>query len=134
MGYLEMAKLAGVAILMVVVLAVCGHYVYTYKHNQDVIAQQRAEIDSLKSQQEVLDKNQKETQATVDKLAKIKGRASGEKNTMQQDLTESDPGHYVDFTRRYRVRSDDQGNPPKNAAGAGNPKGKAGSKALPAPN
>jgi hypothetical protein len=119
--------------LAVAVLAVCGYYVFNYEHMKTKIAAQQAQIDSLKSKQQVLDDNQKATKDIVDKLAKIKGRATGEKTTMHQEAV-TEPDNYINFTQRYRVRPDDQAGPPKDGKGAGYLKSKTRPKALPAPN
>lgn len=101
-----------------------GTYFYV-GHLKNKIARQDAVIKSQNSKIEVIDKNQKATKEIVDNLAKIKRRASGEKATMQQAIVEPTPDNYVNFTRKYRVRPDDQPSP-KNGKGAGHHKGKAG--------
>ena len=123
-------KLAVGGAIILALMGIGGKIVYN--HDQKVKAKMQAEIDSLKSKQTVLEGNQQETKKIVDNLAKIKRRASGEKSTMQQAIVEPTPDNYVNFTRRYRVRPDDQTGPTSNGKGAGHSQGKTRPQALPA--
>src|SRR5208337_3118137 len=71
MGYFAAAKLIGGGIILVVILGVCGHYVYTYKHNQTVIAQQQAKIDGLQAEKEVQAKKNKNFEDFMSKHYKV---------------------------------------------------------------
>ena len=132
MGTWTIIKLSVGAAIILALMGIGGKIVYD--HDQKVKAALQAEIDSLKSKQQVLEDNQQATKKIVDGLAKIKRRASGEKSTMQQEIIEPTPDNYVNFTRRYRVRPEDQTGPSRNETGAGHPPGKVGPKALPALN
>jgi len=116
MGYLEMAKLAAVAILMVVVLAVCGHYVYTYKHNQDVIAQQAEKIKGLQAEQDLEKKKADSFDAFMKKKPVIQRRVVQNEAQEDEAINSGDVSRVLDAF--HRLQPGTVGNPPPNGGGS----------------
>ncbi len=125
MGILTYLKLGGV---VAIVLALLGNYLYV-NHLRNKVTEQQAKIDSQESKIKVLGENQKAIDAIVKKLTATRRRVASEKQTIQQTVT--DPSKFVDITRKYRVRQDDQTDPSKDGKGAGSFKDRFKSKTVP---
>lgn len=115
---------------MAIVLALLGNYLYV-NHLKNKVVEQQAMIESQESKIKVLDDNQKATDAIVKKLTATRRRVASEKQTIQQTVT--DPSKFVDITRKYRMRQDDQADSSKNGKRASSFKDRFKPKAIPAP-
>ncbi len=134
MGILTYLKIGGAVFVLLFGIYLGGKAVYKYEERKN--AELQAKLDTMAERNEVGIKAAQHAAAVADSLAKIRGRATSEKAAIKQEYMAPDPGHklFDDVTRKYRVRSDDQGNPANNAQGAGGSKRKAGPKTVPAPN
>lgn len=96
-GFLTYIKIG----LAVVVLAVCGYFVYEYKHMATVIAKQQVEINNLHVEQDVQAKKQLAFDEALAEQAKIKTRVVYEKQSQQRIVALPGPADNADLRALY---------------------------------
>jgi len=92
--------------LVVVVLSVCGYYVWNYHHMQAKIVAQQAQIDSLKLEQEVQGKKQKAFDDYMAKRPIIQRRVQSEKAQINKEVDTADDSGLRALYEHYRVLPD----------------------------
>jgi len=88
MGYLAMAKLIGGGIILLVILGVCGHYIYNYEHWQTVIKQQQDKIAGLELGQADLQKNAEQMKAFMAKKQTAVRRVPNEQADISKEVAD----------------------------------------------
>ena len=81
----------------VVILAVCGYYIFNYEHMKTKIAAQQIQIDNLKLEQDVLAKKQKTFDDYLVKKGVIKKRVNHEEQKIDQTVDSGDVNHILDM-------------------------------------
>jgi hypothetical protein len=86
MGILTYIKIGAA----VVILAVCGYFVYQYKHMQTTITELKGEIADLKLRAEVIEKAQATTDEFMKKKATIQTRVVKERANVDKVIEAKD--------------------------------------------
>ncbi len=119
MGYFEMVKIAGVAIVMAVILGVCGHYVYNYEHNQSVIAKQQQQIEELQAEKDVQKKKNDAFEAFMAKKPVIQRRVVKDEAAEDAAIQSGDVTRVLDAF--HRLQPVPSGSPPDGGSGRAKP-------------
>ena len=113
LGIFDTIKLGILAVLVIIV----GYLCWNYKHMQTTIANQKSEIESLKTVQDVLVKAKDATDAWIKKQSTIQKRVSHEQSTLEQTVPTASDNDLARLYERYRLHMEDKGSNPPNGRG-----------------
>jgi len=103
MGYIAAAKLIGGGIILLVILGVCGHYVYNYEHWQTQIKELQDKNAGLELGQADLKKNAEEFKAFMAKKQSVARRIPNEQADISKEV--ADPNADLDpLYLEYRLQ------------------------------
>jgi hypothetical protein len=97
--------------LVIVVLAVCGYYVWSYQHMKGQITELKAEIDGLKLRAEIIEKAQKATDEYLKKKTIIQTRVVKEKANVDKVVESNDNPAMRDLFIRNGLLQDNRNDP-----------------------
>lgn len=97
MGVLTYLKIGAV----VVILAVCGFYVYNYQHMKGQIVKLEEKIAGLELRAEIIEKAQRATDAFIAKKTTVQRKAANEKSEIDQTVQAGDNAHLRELSTAH---------------------------------
>lgn len=104
---------------LVVVLGVCGYYVWNYHHLQAKVADLKQQVENHQTEIDTIKKAQETTSAVAKKQTTIRRRVTHEQADLDKTVPTVDNAGLYKLYDRYRLHSDSKGDSSPSGRGRG---------------